>query len=126
MQLDFSDRIKARQDMGKKYSCAAQPCPECGNDPCTCDSESDAAQMRYGGKKRSELKDSDFLFPETRSFPIVTTRDIPDAINNFGRMKGNMSYDAFLKKLYEFAKKKGPEFVKALPMASKERLGIKE
>jgi hypothetical protein len=30
-----------------------------------------AAQQRYGGKKRGDLKDSDFLFPETRSFPIV-------------------------------------------------------
>ena len=42
---------------------------------------SESAEM-YGGKKRSELKDSDFLFPETRSFPIVTPADVPDAINN--------------------------------------------
>lgn len=114
MQLDFSERIKAMKDMGGKYSADYDK------------NEIDAAQMRYGGKKRSELKDSDFLFPDSRSFPIVTTRDVADAISNFGRMKGDMSYDAFLKKLYEFAKKKGPEFVKALPMASKERLGIKE
>lgn len=85
---------------------------------------SDAAQKTYKGKKRSELKDSDFLFPETRSFPIVSPRDIPDAISNFGRMKGEMSYDAFLKKLYNMAKRKGPEFVAALPKATKDRLGI--
>jgi len=90
-------------------------CPDCA----------EAAQKTYGGKKRSELKDSDFLFPETRSFPIVTPRDIPDAISNFGRMKGPMSYDAFLAKLYKFAKKKGPEFVAALPQATKDKLGIK-
>jgi len=87
--------------------------------------ESDAAQKTYKGKKRSELKDSDFLFPETRSFPIVSPTDIPDAISNFGRMKGQMSYDAFLKKLYNFAKKKGPEFVAALPKATKDKLGVK-
>lgn len=85
-----------------------------------------SAQKTYKGQKRSELKDSDFLFPETRSFPIVTPQDIPDAISNFGRMKGQMSYDAFLKKLYNMAKRKGPEFVSALPEASKEQLGIKK
>ena len=79
---------------------------------------------KYGGKKRSDLKDSDFLFPETRSFPIVTPQDVKDAISNFGRMKGNMSYDAFLRKLYNKCKSKGPEFVAALPEASKEKLGI--
>lgn len=85
----------------------------------------DAAQKTYKGQKRSELKDSDFLFPETRSFPIVSPADIPDAISNFGRMKGQMSYDAFLKKLYNMAKRKGPEFVAALPKATKDKLGIK-
>jgi hypothetical protein len=84
-----------------------------------------AAQKTYKGQKRSDLKDSDFLFPETRSFPIVSPQDIPDAISNFGRMKGQMSYDAFLKKLYNMAKRKGPEFVAALPKATKDKLGIK-
>jgi hypothetical protein len=89
------------------------------------ESISEAAQKTYKGQKRSELKDSDFLFPQTRSFPIVTPQDIPDAISNFGRMKGQMSYDAFLKKLYNMAKRKGSEFVAALPQATKEKLGIK-
>ncbi|NBX73480.1 MAG: hypothetical protein EBQ89_04190 [Alphaproteobacteria bacterium] len=83
-------------------------------------------QKTYKGQKRSDLKDSDFLFPETRSFPIVTPQDIPDAISNFGRMKGNMSYDAFLNKLYKMAKRKGPEFIAALPEATKDKLGIKK
>jgi len=83
-----------------------------------------AYQKTYKGKKRNELKDSDFLFPEDRSFPIVTPQDVKDAISNFGRMKGNMSYEAFLKKLYNKCKSKGPEFVAALPKASKEQLGL--
>jgi hypothetical protein len=86
----------------------------------------EAAQKTYQGKKRSELKDSDFLFPESRSFPIVSPQDIPDAISNFGRMKGQMSYESFLRKLYNMAKRKGPAFVAALPEASKEQLGIKK
>lgn len=83
-------------------------------------------QKTYKGTKRSELKDSDFLFPETRSFPIVTPQDVPDAISNFGRMKGNMSYDDFIKRLYRMAKRKGPAFVAALPEATKQKLGIKQ
>lgn len=87
--------------------------------------EADASQKTYKGKKRSELKDSDFLFPETRSFPIVSPQDVPDAISNFGRMKGQMSYEAFLDKLYKMAKRKGPEFVAALPESTKKQLGLK-
>ena len=70
-----------------------------------------AYQAKFGGKKRSDLKDSDFLFPETRSFPITTEQDVRDAISNFGRYSGKMSYKVFLNKIYEFAKKKGQEFV---------------
>lgn len=75
--------------------------------------------QKYGGKKRSELKDSDFLFPKDRSFPIVTPQDIRHAISNFGRMKSTMSYDEFIKKLYNFAKNKGKAFVDAIPESTK-------
>jgi hypothetical protein len=83
-----------------------------------------AAGEKYDGKKRSELKDSDFLFPQTRSFPIVTPADVPDAISNFGRMKGTMDYKSFLRKLYNMCKRKGSDFVAALPESSKEQLGL--
>lgn len=82
-------------------------------------SETEAYQKTYKGKKRSELKDSDFLFPETRSFPIVSPQDVRDAISNYGRMSGDMTYDAFIKKLYQKAKSKGPEFVAAIPEKTK-------
>lgn len=78
-----------------------------------------AAQKTYSGKKRSELKDSDFLFPETRSFPIVSPQDVRDAISNFGRMKSTMTYDQFIKKLYKKAKSKGKDFVDAIPESTK-------
>jgi hypothetical protein len=88
--------------------------------------ESLSSQKTYDGKKRSDLKDNDFLFPETRSFPIVSPTDVQDAVHNYGRMSGHMTYDAFLHKLYNFCKNKGPEFVAALPDASKEKLGLKK
>jgi hypothetical protein len=78
-------------------------------------SETEAYQKTYKGNKRSALKDSDFLFPETRSFPIVSPQDVRDAISNYGRMGGNMSYDAFIKKLYKKATSKGQDFVDAIP-----------
>jgi hypothetical protein len=87
--------------------------------------ELSSAQKTYDGNKRDDLKDSDFLFPETRSFPIVSPADVKDAISNYGRMSGKMTYDAFLRKLYNMCKNKGPSFVAALPQASKEKLGIK-
>lgn len=71
--------------------------------------KTEAYQKTYKGKKRSELKDSDFLFPEDRSFPITTVQDVRDAISNFGRMKKAMSYDVFIKKLWQKAKSKGLE-----------------
>jgi hypothetical protein len=82
---------------------------------------SDAAQKTFKGKTRSELKDSDFLFPDKRSFPIVSPQDVRDAISNFGRMGGDMSYDVFIKKLYEKAKSKGAEFVAAIPESTKKK-----
>lgn len=84
-----------------------------------------SAQKTYSGKKRSELNDSDFLFPETRSFPIVSPQDVRDAINNYGRMDGNMSYDEFIKKLYNKAKSKGSEFVNAIPDSTREKYNLK-
>jgi len=53
------------------------------------------------------FKDSDFLFPATRSCPIVTASDVEAAISNFGRMSGNMPYDEFKRKLVSFVKEKG-------------------
>jgi len=83
-----------------------------------------AAQKYFGGKTRSELKDSDFLFPKKRSFPIVTPGDVPDAVSNFGRMSGNMPYEEFKKKLVNFVKNKGAKFVAALPNTIKEEFDL--
>jgi len=73
------------------------------------------AVQKFGGKKRSDLKDTDFLFPDKRSFPIMTPQDVRDAISNFGRMGGDMSYDEFINKLYHKAKSKGSDFVNMIP-----------
>ena len=83
---------------------------------------SDSYQKKFGDKKRSELKDSDFLFPDSRSFPIMSEQDVRDAISNFGRMKAPMSYEAFLKKLYHKAKSKG--FEGGIPESTKKKYNL--
>lgn len=85
-----------------------------------------SAQKTYDGIKRSELKDSDFLFPEDRSYPIKTPADVKDAISNFGRGKHGLDFPAFIKKLYSKCKKLGKEFVNAIPESSLEKAGIKK
>ena len=84
----------------------------------------EAAQKFFGGKERSNLKNSDFLFPTTRSFPIVTASDVEDAVSNFGRMSGSMSYDEFKTKLVSFVKNKGAEFVATLPNTIQKELDL--
>ena len=73
----------------------------------------DIAAERFGGKKRSALKDSDFLDPKRRSFPVMSAQDVKDAVSSWGRYKGSMTFDEFKAKLTRRAKKIGAE--SALP-----------
>jgi len=70
--------------------------------------ESESAE-RYGGKKRSELKDSDFLDSKRRSFPVMSCQDVRDAVSAWGRYKGGMTFDEFKAKLTRRAKSLGCE-----------------
>jgi vacuolar-type H+-ATPase subunit I/STV1 len=80
--------------------------------------------QRFSGKKRSDLKNSDFLYPEERSFPIVTPKDVKDAVSSFGRSKGK-DFEEFKRRLVRKARSKGAEFVSALPDTIKEQFKIK-
>ena len=82
----------------------------------------DIAAERFGGKKRSALKDSDFLDPKRRSFPVMSAQDVKDAVSSWGRYKGSMTFDEFKAKLTRRAKKIGAE--NALPKSWKEWNGL--
>ncbi len=82
----------------------------------------DAAQEKFGGKKRSDLKDSDFLFPDTRSYPIKTAQDVRDAINNYGRGNHGLSYEQFIHKLWQKAKSKGLQ--SGVPEATRKKYNL--
>jgi len=73
----------------------------------------DISAERYGKKKRSELKDGDFLDPKRRSFPVLSARDVKNAVSSWGRYEGSMSFEEFKSKLIKRAKKIGAE--SALP-----------
>ena len=79
----------------------------------------DIAAERFGKKKRSELKDSDFLDPKRRSFPVLSARDVKNAVSSWGRYEGSMSFEEFKSKLIKRAKKIGAE--SALPKSWMEK-----
>lgn len=81
------------------------------------------AKKKFGGKKRSDLKNSDFLYPETRSFPIMSEKDVKDAIHDFGRSKSKDDYETFIHKLWRKAKSKG--FEGGIPESTKKKYNLK-
>ena len=64
---------------------------------------------RYGGVRRTELGDSDFVFPEERAFPVMTSKDVKDAVSSWGRYRGDETFETFKKRLTALAKRKDME-----------------
>lgn len=67
--------------------------------------EMDAREISY--KSRKEMKDSDFLDPKNRSFPVTTCQDVMAAVHSWGRYKGPMSFETFKERLTRKAHKLG-------------------
>ena len=76
---------------------------------------------RYGGTLRKNLEDSDFVFPDTRTFPVMTRGDVEDAVSSWGRYKGNETFETFKRRLTQLAKRKNLE--SALPNSWMEAKG---
>jgi hypothetical protein len=68
-----------------------------------------------GGVDVDELKDSDFVLSDERKFPIVKPGDVSDAVSSWGRYKGAVTFDEFKQRLIALCKRKGADFVAALP-----------
>ena len=79
-----------------------------------------------GGVDRDALSDSDFVFPKTRDFPVVTPGDVEDAVSSWGRYKGSETFESFKKKLTALARRKGQRFVAELPEAWSAKRGAKK
>lgn len=78
-----------------------------------------------GGVERGDLKDSDFVFPKERKFPVVTPGDVSDAVSSWGRYKGPRSFEEFQRNLKALCKRKGSSFEAALPAKWKVGEGAK-
>ncbi len=78
-----------------------------------------ALKREISGATRADLEESDFVFPETRSFPIQKPQDIGAAVNAWGRATAvrarGFTFDDFKQRLIRLARRKGPSFVAALP-----------
>lgn len=76
-------------------------------------------------KEREAMPASDFVFPETRNFPIVTPGDVMPAVHSWGRYRGEKTFDEFKAALVALTKRKGEEFVARLPQAWREDTAAK-
>ncbi len=73
-----------------------------------------------GGRDRTKIPKSDFVFPEDApdgGFPIVTAGDVSDAVSSWGRYKGSRTFAEFQKRLTSIAKRLG--FGSSLPASWK-------
>jgi 2'-5' RNA ligase len=68
---------------------------------------------------RRDLGRGDFVFPETRSFPIVKPEDVRAAVSSWGRASAvrarGFTFEDFKRRLTAIARRKGAAFVAALP-----------
>jgi hypothetical protein len=73
------------------------------------------AQNTFGGMERKDVPEEDFA-GKNKSFPIVTPADVSDAAASMGRAGAdNYSTDELKVRIIKIAKRKGADFVKALP-----------
>jgi len=101
-QGEIFDKIYKKSDLIKKYPILAYAKQVEGEHS---HFEQIESAETYNGKKRSDLKDEDFLDPKNRSFPVVNCKNVKAAISTWGLYKGEMSFETFKKRLIKKAKK---------------------
>ena len=78
-----------------------------------------------GGRVRAKIADEDFAGKD-RSFPIVTAGDVSDAAASIGRAgSDNFSADKIKANIIAIAKRKGANFVAALPQKWQDEMATK-
>lgn len=68
-----------------------------------------------GGVDRDKLADADFVFGDSRTFPVVVPGDVEDAVSSWGRYQGPHDFAEFQRRLTALCQRKGPAFVAKLP-----------
>ena len=80
--------------------------------------EVEARDISYG--ERKDLKDSDFVFSETKTMPIMVAEDVMAAVRSFGRSRYRNQFASFKRRLTALARRKG--FESSLPENWKEEM----
>jgi hypothetical protein len=81
-----------------------------------------AADRNTTPAQREDMPAGDFVLPDTQNFPIITPDDVPAAVSSWGRYEGESTFEEFKAKLIVLAKRKGPDFVAALPQAWRDEM----
>lgn len=68
----------------------------------------------------------DFVFPERKLFPITNPEDITAAIEIFHLFEDEISYESFVFRLSNVAKRGGKEYIAKLPEKIKGMTGIRK
>jgi len=82
----------------------------------------DSAKVELTAEERDALPDNDFAVPSSRNFPINSPVAVSDAVAGWGRYEGPVSFEEFKRNLIAIAKRKGPEYVAALPQSWKDEM----
>jgi hypothetical protein len=81
-----------------------------------------AADRNATPAQREDMPAGDFVLPDTRNFPIITPDDVSAAVSSWGRYEGESTFEEFKAKLIALTKRKGPDFVAALPQAWRDEM----
>jgi len=77
-------------------------------------------------EERDAMPDNDFAIPSSRNFPINSPAAVSDAVAGWGRYEGPVSFEVFKRNLIAIAKRKGADYVAALPQLWKDEMAAAE
>lgn len=84
--------------------------------------EIEEAKVDMTAEERDAMPDNDFAVPSTRNFPINSPVAVSDAVAGWGRYEGDVSFQEFKRNLIAIAKRKGADYVAALPQSWKDEM----
>lgn len=79
-------------------------------------------KVELTAEERDALPDNDFAIPSSRNFPVNSPIAVSDAVAGWGRYEGPVSFEEFKRNLIAIAKRKGPEYVAALPQSWRDEM----
>jgi hypothetical protein len=82
----------------------------------------DSTKVELTAEERDAMPDNDFAVPSTRNFPVNSPTAVSDAVSGWGRYEGDVSFEEFKRNLIAIAKRKGADYVAALPQSWRDEM----